>query len=269
MAGCTIGVVREGLVAHGGRCGCSALHGTCGPAHSHVPSSSATPQLMTPSPTFYRHRSAQHPPLCPLPVYSSIRLHLPDATPFPRLPFPILVPNHPRFASTYQMLRGTLVLFAGFFTVLVLRRRLYIHHWLGMALITGGAALVGAASVLSKGSTPPPASPPPYFPPPSSPGNGSSTLAGGSSGLYDAYGGAVEGGGGLVAGVRRLLVAAVAGGEPGVDAASAPLFGDLCVVAAQAFTALQVRCFHGRGVDTLSLLLSECALDGWSYSDYS
>ncbi|GFR44395.1 hypothetical protein Agub_g5618, partial [Astrephomene gubernaculifera] len=53
------------------------------------------------------------------------------------------------FASTYQMLRGTLVLFAGFFTVTILRRRLYVHHWLGMALITGGAALVGAASVLS------------------------------------------------------------------------------------------------------------------------
>lgn len=137
------------------------------------------------------------------------------------------------------MLRGTLVLFAGFFTVLVLRRRLYIHHWLGMALITGGAALVGAASVLSKGTGAPatPPSPPPYFPPP---GNGSVTAAGGSSGVYDAYGGAAAGGGGLMAGVRRLLVAAVAGGEPEVDAASAPLFGDLCVVAAQAFTALQV-----------------------------
>ncbi|GFR44394.1 hypothetical protein Agub_g5617, partial [Astrephomene gubernaculifera] len=37
----------------------------------------------------------------------------------------------------------------------------------------------------------------------------------------------------------RLLAAALLGSEPGVDAASAPLFGDLCVVAAQAFTALQ------------------------------
>eukprot|EP00198_Chlamydomonas_reinhardtii_P003361 XP_001692697.1 predicted protein [Chlamydomonas reinhardtii] len=78
------------------------------------------------------------------------------------------------YASTYQMLRGTLVLFAGFFTVTVLRRRLYIHHWLGMVLITGGAALLAAL-----------------------------------------------------------------GSDPGVDAAAAPLFGDLCVVAAQAFTALQ------------------------------
>ena len=38
-----------------------------------------------------------------------------------------------RYASTYQMLRGTLVLFAGCFTIVILRRRLYIHHWLGMS----------------------------------------------------------------------------------------------------------------------------------------
>jgi hypothetical protein len=49
------------------------------------------------------------------------------------------------------MLRGTLVLFAGMFTVLILRRQLYIHHWLGMVLITAGAALVGASSVLYAG----------------------------------------------------------------------------------------------------------------------
>jgi len=36
------------------------------------------------------------------------------------------------FASTYQMLRGTLVLFAGCLTILILKRRLYLHHWLGM-----------------------------------------------------------------------------------------------------------------------------------------
>jgi hypothetical protein len=34
------------------------------------------------------------------------------------------------------MLRGTLVLFAGFFTLVIIRRRLYIHHWIGMVLIT-------------------------------------------------------------------------------------------------------------------------------------
>ena len=36
------------------------------------------------------------------------------------------------------MLRGTLVLFAGGFTMILLRRRLFIHHWMGMVLITVG-----------------------------------------------------------------------------------------------------------------------------------
>lgn len=56
------------------------------------------------------------------------------------------------YASAFQMLRGTLVLFAGTFTVIILRRSLYSHHWLGMVLITAGAAIVGAASVLHSGS---------------------------------------------------------------------------------------------------------------------
>ena len=46
------------------------------------------------------------------------------------------------------MLRGTLVLFAGLLTILLLKRRLHTHHWLGMALIVAGAALVGASSVI-------------------------------------------------------------------------------------------------------------------------
>ena len=53
-----------------------------------------------------------------------------------------------RFASTFQMLRGTLVLFAGLLTIVLLKRRLHIHHWLGMVLIVAGAALVGASSVI-------------------------------------------------------------------------------------------------------------------------
>ncbi len=53
-----------------------------------------------------------------------------------------------RFASTFQMLRGTLVLFAGLLTIVLLKRRLHIHHWLGMALIVAGAVIVGASSVI-------------------------------------------------------------------------------------------------------------------------
>jgi len=51
-------------------------------------------------------------------------------------------------ASVYQMLRGTLVIFAAGFTVVLLRRRLHTHHAFGVVLIAAGAALVGAANVV-------------------------------------------------------------------------------------------------------------------------
>ncbi len=46
------------------------------------------------------------------------------------------------------MMRGTLVLFAGLLTIVLLKRRLHSHHWLGMVLICAGAALVGVSSVI-------------------------------------------------------------------------------------------------------------------------
>ncbi|KAL3139686.1 hypothetical protein ABBQ38_003997 [Trebouxia sp. C0009 RCD-2024] len=52
------------------------------------------------------------------------------------------------YASTFQMLRGTLVLWAGLLTILVLHRRLHIHNWFGMVLIVAGAAIVGASSII-------------------------------------------------------------------------------------------------------------------------
>lgn len=52
-----------------------------------------------------------------------------------------------RFASTFQMLRGTLVLFAGILTILLLNRRLHSHHWFGMVRTRG---------------TPPRGTPPPW-----------------------------------------------------------------------------------------------------------
>lgn len=55
------------------------------------------------------------------------------------------------YASVFQMLRGTLVIFAGLLTIVLLKRSLYIHHWMGMVLITAGAALVGASSVIYSG----------------------------------------------------------------------------------------------------------------------
>ena len=50
-----------------------------------------------------------------------------------------------RNASTFQMLRGTMVVFAGLLTIVLLKRRLHLHHWMGIILIVAGAALVGAS----------------------------------------------------------------------------------------------------------------------------
>lgn len=50
-----------------------------------------------------------------------------------------------RYASVFQMLRGMLVVFAGALTIILLKRRLHIHHYFGITLITAGAALVGAS----------------------------------------------------------------------------------------------------------------------------
>ena len=97
------------------------------------------------------------------------------------------------------MLRGTLVIFAGALTILLLKRSLYAHNWLGMVLICAGAALVGASSVIYDDS-----------------GSGSRLAAGGGEG------GVAQ---------RLLALVGVAGASPG--AASRVALGNLMVVAAQ------------------------------------
>lgn len=51
-------------------------------------------------------------------------------------------------ASIYQMTRGALVLFVGLFSVLFLRRKLYLYQWLALVVVVLGVALVGLAGVL-------------------------------------------------------------------------------------------------------------------------
>lgn len=174
------------------------------------------------------------------------------------------------------MLRGTLVLFAGAFTVLILRRQLFIHHWLGMVLITAGAALVGASSVLyqnpsgssnvtglhSWAQQPMWQSAGPldsvlnatdvlsslhYAPGVSRvasrgmlglsglPGLGTAATSSSGDVLVDPFGA----GSGLKPGVVPGLHVWSAALREGPDTAAAPLFGDLLVVGAQMFTALQ------------------------------
>lgn len=51
-------------------------------------------------------------------------------------------------ASIYQMTRGALVLFVGLFSVLFLRRKLYLYQWLALVVVVLGVALVGLAGAL-------------------------------------------------------------------------------------------------------------------------
>ncbi|KAL6232609.1 hypothetical protein BDW75DRAFT_217218 [Aspergillus navahoensis] len=51
-------------------------------------------------------------------------------------------------ASIYQMTRGALVLFVGLFSVLFLRRKLYLYQWVALCVVVLGVALVGLAGAL-------------------------------------------------------------------------------------------------------------------------
>jgi drug/metabolite transporter (DMT)-like permease len=54
-------------------------------------------------------------------------------------------------ASIYQMTRGALVLFVGLFSVLFLKRKLYLYHWFSLVVVVVGVALVGLAGAIYTG----------------------------------------------------------------------------------------------------------------------
>lgn len=54
-------------------------------------------------------------------------------------------------ASIYQMTRGALVLFVGLFSVLFLKRKLYLYHWFSLVIVVSGVAVVGLAGILFTG----------------------------------------------------------------------------------------------------------------------
>jgi len=56
------------------------------------------------------------------------------------------------YASVFQMLRGSVVMFTGIFSVIFLKRKLQLFHWIGMLFVLIGLAFVGLASVFSGGS---------------------------------------------------------------------------------------------------------------------
>jgi drug/metabolite transporter (DMT)-like permease len=54
-------------------------------------------------------------------------------------------------ASIYQMTRGALVLFVGVFSVIFLKRKLYLYHWFSLFLVVLGVGLVGLAGAIFSG----------------------------------------------------------------------------------------------------------------------
>ena len=52
-------------------------------------------------------------------------------------------------ASIYQMTRGALVLFVGVFSVIFLKRKLYLYHWSALFIVVAGVAVVGLAGAIA------------------------------------------------------------------------------------------------------------------------
>ena len=71
---------------------------------------------------------------------------------------PVHVPTlvHPCSVCRLLACRGTLVLFAAILTIVLLKRRLHSHHYLGVVLVCAGAALVGASSIIYQAQPPDP-----------------------------------------------------------------------------------------------------------------
>jgi len=57
------------------------------------------------------------------------------------------------YASVFQMLRGSVVIFTGILSVLFLKRKMQPFHWVGMFLVLIGLGCVGLSSVLDGGSS--------------------------------------------------------------------------------------------------------------------
>lgn len=53
-------------------------------------------------------------------------------------------------ASIYQMTRGALVLFVGLFSVLFLKRHLWLYKWFALFIVVAGVAIVGLAGAIAK-----------------------------------------------------------------------------------------------------------------------
>merc|ERR1719510_488700 len=56
------------------------------------------------------------------------------------------------YASSFQMLRGAVIVFTGLLSMLVLRRRLQAYRWIGIVFVIMGLVIVGLCDILYKPS---------------------------------------------------------------------------------------------------------------------
>ena len=54
------------------------------------------------------------------------------------------------YASSFQMLRGALIVFTGLLSVAFLNRKLKVYEWTGIAFVIGGLVVVGLSDFLFK-----------------------------------------------------------------------------------------------------------------------
>lgn len=52
------------------------------------------------------------------------------------------------YASSFQMLRGAIIIFTGILSVLFLKRKLKLYEWLGIVIVMGGLAIVGTSDIV-------------------------------------------------------------------------------------------------------------------------
>lgn len=57
------------------------------------------------------------------------------------------------FASSFQMLRGAVIVFTGIFSIIFLKKKLLAWEWIGIGFVIAGLACVGASDVITMGNT--------------------------------------------------------------------------------------------------------------------
>lgn len=57
------------------------------------------------------------------------------------------------YASSFQMLRGAVIVFTGLFSVGFLNRKLEAREWTGIGFVIAGLAFVGASDILTMENT--------------------------------------------------------------------------------------------------------------------